>query len=54
MTKRNLRYKDTVVAPGSELYQALEKRDKKLAEKLYQKCEQEARDLLKWQPVKRI
>jgi len=44
---RGIKYKDTTAAPGSKLYAALEVKDLKLAEKLYNECEKEYR---KWWP----
>jgi hypothetical protein len=41
MAKKTLKYKDTTVAQGSQLYEALEAGDHKLAEKIWQECEKE-------------
>lgn len=41
MAKKTMRYEDTVVASGSNLYAALEAGDKKLAKKLYKESKAE-------------
>jgi hypothetical protein len=41
------RYKDVAAAKGSELYEALAEKDMARAEAIYQRCEREARELLK-------
>lgn len=46
MNRNSIRYRDTWAAPGSALYSALEASDTKLAERIYQQCEREARELL--------
>jgi hypothetical protein len=39
-------YKDTRAAKGSDLYKALQDKDMKKAEQIYQQCEEDARKLL--------
>jgi hypothetical protein len=43
MSKKTIKYKDTVAAQGSALYEALESNNHQLAEKIYQECEKEYR-----------
>jgi hypothetical protein len=43
----SLRYKDVAAAKGSELYEALAEKDMARAEAIYQRCERNARELLK-------
>jgi hypothetical protein len=38
-------YRDVKVAPGSQLYQALEDGDKQKAEQIYQQCEKDLVEL---------
>jgi hypothetical protein len=51
MSKKTLKYKDTVVAQGSSLYEALEAGDLKKAEAIYNACEKEYRKYNKSKPV---
>lgn len=46
MHKNCIKYKDLYAAPGSDLHKALESKDMELAERLYQKGEKDARELL--------
>jgi len=45
--RRPIPYKDTKAAPGSQLYAALEAGNKTLAERIYQQCEHDARELIR-------
>jgi hypothetical protein len=47
MNRRCIRYKDTWAAPGSQLHAALTDGNKKLAERIYLQCEEDAKKLLK-------
>ena len=42
-----IRYRDVMVAPGSKMHDALTNKDMKAAERIYQECEREARELVK-------
>jgi len=42
-----IRYRDVMVAPGSKMHDALTNKDMKAAERVYQECEREARELVK-------
>jgi hypothetical protein len=46
MHRNCIRYKDTMAAPGSKLHEALTARDMAAAEKIYQTCEKDARNLI--------
>ena len=46
MHRNCIRYKDVMVAPGSKLHEALTSKDMKAAERIYQECEREARNLV--------
>jgi hypothetical protein len=43
MSKQTIKYKDTKVAPGTQLYAAIEAGDTKAAEKIYKECHKEWR-----------
>lgn len=46
-------YRDTWAAPGSQLHEALESGDTARAERIYQECEKDAKDLLTRYPPRK-
>jgi hypothetical protein len=54
MAKKQLKFKDLKVAPNCALYDALENKDMKLAEKLYKELNTDWKKMYgDWQPPKR-
>ena len=47
MHRNSIKFRDTGAAPGSKLHEALQNKDMKLAERIYQECERAARELVK-------
>lgn len=47
MHRKSLPYLDTYAAPGSQLHEALTLGETSKAKRIYEQCEQDARDLLK-------
>lgn len=47
MHRKSLPYRDTHAAPNSALHEALTLGDMSKAKRIYEQCEQDARDLLK-------
>lgn len=45
MNQKCIRYKDVLVAPGTQMFEALEAKDHARAKRIYDECEEAARKL---------